>query len=165
MKVILKQDFEKLGNIGDIKEVKNGYARNFLIPRGIAVAATPSNIKAFQVIQKQQERKRKREIENAKKTSFEIERDVLEIYAKAGEENKLFGSVTSQMIYEKLLEKGYKNIEKKKIMLHEHIKTLGEHIVEIKLHTDVIAKLKVLVKDEKTLEDEQSKSKHEKKED
>ncbi|MCX7832754.1 MAG: 50S ribosomal protein L9 [Ignavibacteria bacterium] len=153
MKVILKQDFEKLGNAGDIKEVKNGYARNFLIPRGIAVAATPANIKSFQEVKRQQERKRKRELENARKTSFEIERDVLEIYAKAGEENKLFGSITAQMIYEKLLEKGYKNIERKKILLHEHIKTLGEHIVEIKLHSDVIAKLKVLVKDEKTLKE------------
>lgn len=161
MKVILKQDYEKLGNAGDIKEVKNGYARNFLIPRGIAVAATPANIKSFQEIQRQQERKRKRELENAKKTSFEIERDVLEIYAKAGEENKLFGSVTAQMIYDKLLEKGYKNIDRKKILLHEHIKTLGEHIVEIKLHSDVIAKLKVLVKDEKTLEDNEKKGKRE----
>ncbi len=163
MKIILKQDFEKLGNAGDIKEVKNGYARNFLIPRGIAIAATPANIKSFKEIQRQQERKRNREIEAAKKTSLEIERDVLEIYAKAGEENKLFGSVTSQMIYDKLLEKGYKNIDKKKILLHEHIKTLGEHIVDIKLHTNIIAKLKVLVKDEKTLLEDEAKVKQEKK--
>jgi len=163
MKIILKQDFEKLGNAGDIKEVKNGYARNFLIPRGIAIAATPANIKSFKEIQRQQERKRNREIEAAKKTSLEIERDVLEIYAKAGEENKLFGSVTSQMIYDKLLEKGYKNIDKKKILLHEHIKTLGEHIVDIKLHTNIIAKLKVLVKDEKTLIEDEEKVKQEKK--
>lgn len=163
MKIILKQDFEKLGNAGDIKEVKNGYARNFLIPRGIAIAATPANIKSFKEIQRQQERKRNREIEAAKKTSLEIERDVLEIYAKAGEENKLFGSVTSQMIYDKLLEKGYKDIDKKKILLHEHIKTLGEHIVDIKLHTNIIAKLKVLVKDEKTLIEDEEKVKQEKK--
>lgn len=151
MKILLKQDHEKLGNTGDIKEVKKGYARNFLIPKGIAVLATESNKKSFGEINKQQGRKIRREIELAKKTSFELEKDELVIYAKAGEEEKLFGSITSQMIHDKLSEKGY-NIDKKKIILHEHIKTLGEHEFDIKLYADVTAKLKLIVKDEKELD-------------
>jgi len=151
MKILLKQDHEKLGNAGEIKEVKKGYARNFLFPNGIAVTATESNKKSFGEINKQQGRKIRREIELAKKTSFELEKDELVIYAKAGEEEKLFGSITSQMIHDKLSEKGY-NIDKKKIILHEHIKTLGEHEFEIKLYTDVTAKLKLIVKDEKELD-------------
>jgi len=150
MKILLKQDHEKLGNAGDIKEVKKGYARNYLIPRGIATMATDSNVKSFEEVKKQKKRKTLREIESAKKISFELEKDFLEIFAKAGEEDKLFGSVTSQMIHDKLLERGY-NIDRRKIILHEHIKTLGEHFVNIKLHTDVLAKIKVVVKDEKEL--------------
>lgn len=151
MKILLKQDHEKLGNTGDIKEVKKGYARNFLIPKGIAVSANESNIKSHTEITKQQGRKIRREIELAKKTSFELEKDSLVIYAKAGEEEKLFGSITSQIIHDKLAEKGY-NIDRRKIVLHEHIKTLGDHTVDVKLHTDVIAKVKLTVKDEKELE-------------
>lgn len=148
MKILLKKDHEKLGNTGETKEVKKGYARNFLIPKGIAVAASESNLKSFQEINKQQGRKIRREIEIAKKTSFELEKDALVIYAKAGEEDKLFGSITSQIIHDKLSEKGY-NIDKRRIILHEHIKTLGEHTVDIKLHTNVVAKVRLMVKDEK----------------
>ncbi|MBN1633856.1 MAG: 50S ribosomal protein L9 [Ignavibacteria bacterium] len=151
MKVLLKQDHEKLGNAGEVKEVKKGYARNFLIPKGIAVLATESNQKSFEEINRQQGRKIRREIELAKKTSFELEKDTLVIYAKAGEEEKLFGSVTSQIIHDKLAEKGY-NIDKRKIIMHEHIKTLGEHEVDVRLYTDVTAKIKLVVKDEKELE-------------
>ncbi len=148
MKIILKQDFENLGNAGDIKEVKDGYARNFLIPRGIALPATASNVKHFEDIRKQQTRKIQRETEKAKKTLDQLEKVKIEIKAKVGEEDKLFGSVTSQMIYDKLVELGFEGIDKKKIILHEHIKTVGEHPVEIKLYTGVVAKLMVSVKSE-----------------
>lgn len=151
MKILLKQDHEKLGNAGEIKEVKKGYARNFLIPKGIAVLASESNNKSYEETIKQQGRKIRKEIELAKKTSFELEKDALVIYAKSGEEEKLFGSVTSQMIHDKLVEKGY-NIDRRKIVLHEHIKTLGEHEFEIKIYKDVTAKIKLIVKDEKELE-------------
>jgi large subunit ribosomal protein L9 len=161
MKILLKQDHEKLGNTGEIKEVKKGYARNFLIPKGIAVAASDSNIKSHSEITKQQGRKTRREIELAKKTSFELEKDTLVIYAKAGEEEKLFGSITSQIIHDKLAERGY-NIDRRKIILHEHIKTLGDHTIDIKLHTDVIAKVKLTVKDERELENPATEEKEEK---
>lgn len=153
MKIILKQDFEILGNAGEIKEVKDGYARNFLIPRGIALHATASNIKHFEDIRKQQTRKTQRETEKAKKTLDQLEKVKIEIKAKVGEEDKLFGSVTTQMIYDRLVELGFEGLDKKKIMLHEHIKTVGEHPVEIKLYTGVVAKLMITVKNE--LETEQ----------
>lgn len=153
MKIILKQDFEILGNAGEIKEVKDGYARNFLIPRGIALLATASNIKHFEDIRKQQTRKTQRETEKAKKTLDQLEKVKIEIKAKVGEEDKLFGSVTSQMIFDRLVELGFEGLDKKKIMLHEHIKTVGEHPVEIKLYTGVVAKIMITVKNE--LETEQ----------
>lgn len=151
MKVILKQDYDTLGNAGDIKEVKDGYARNFLIPQGIAMAATPSNIKSFEEMRHQQGRKFARESEAAKQVAFNLEKDTLVIYAKAGEEDKIFGSITSQMIMDALTEKGFEGIDRKKISMPEHIKSLGLHEVNIKLYTDVTAKLKVEVKDEREL--------------
>ncbi|HPS65087.1 MAG TPA: 50S ribosomal protein L9 [Ignavibacteria bacterium] len=151
MKVILKQDYDTLGNAGDIKDVKDGYARNFLIPKGIVMAATPSNIRSFEEMRRQQGRKIDRETQAAKQLAFNLEKDTLVIYAKAGEEDKLFGSITSQMIYDALVEKGFENIDKKKISIPEHIKTLGAHTVNIKLYTDVTANLKLEVKDEKDL--------------
>jgi len=152
MKIILKQDFDILGNAGEIKEVKDGYARNFLIPRGIALLATASNIKHFEDIRKQQTRKTQRETEKAKKTLDQLEKVKVEIKAKVGEEDKLFGSVTSQMIYDRLVDLGFEGIDKKKIMLHDHIKTVGEHPVEIKLYTGVVAKLMVSVRNEQETE-------------
>ena len=139
MKIILTKDFENLGSAGDIKEVKNGYARNFLIPKGIASIASSSNIKTFEEIKRQQE------IDNAKKVSGKIDEFTLTIKVKTGEEDKVFGSVTSQIIHDRLVENGFDSIEKRRIILKEPIKTLGEHIVEIKLHTTVFAKLKVNV--------------------
>ncbi len=156
MKVILKQDYDTLGNAGDIKDVKDGYARNFLIPKGIVMAATPSNIRSFEEMRRQQGRKIDRETQAAKQLAFNLEKDTLVIYAKAGEEDKLFGSITSQMIYDALVEKGFENIDKKKISIPEHIKTIGAHTVNIKLYTDVTASLKLEVKDEKELNAEET---------
>jgi len=143
MKIILRKDFETLGIAGEIKEVKAGYARNYLIPNGIAKAATTSNIKDFEEIRRQQSRKIQKETDNAKKVSEKLENMSLTIKMKTGEEDKVFGSVTSQIILEQLMEKGFEGIEKRKILLKEPIKTLGEHVVEVKLHANVVAKLKV----------------------
>lgn len=153
MKIILKQDHDILGATGEIKEVKDGYARNYLIPRGIAMAVTPSNLKSFEEIRKQKSRKIQKEIEEAKKLSSDLSNLTLTVFVKTAEDDKIYGSVTAQVIYNLLKEKGYENIERKKILLHEHIKTLGEHFVEIKLHSNVIAKLKVLVEKEKVEEE------------
>jgi large subunit ribosomal protein L9 len=154
MKIILKQDHDILGAIGEIKEVKDGYARNYLIPRGIALAVTPANLKTLEEIKKQKSRKIQKEIEEAKKLSNDLSNLTLTVYVKTAEDDKIYGSVTAQVIHNMLKEKGYENIERKKILLHEHIKTLGEHLVDIKLHTNVVAKIKVVVEKEKEIEAE-----------
>lgn len=153
MKIILKQDHDLLGATGEIKEVKDGYARNYLIPRGIALAVTPSNLKAFEETRRQQSRKIQKEIEEAKKLSGDLNNLTLSFTVKTAEDDKIYGSVTAQMIYSALKEKGYENIERKKILLHDHIKTLGEHTVDIKLHANVAAKLKIIVEKEKVEEE------------
>lgn len=147
MKVLLKKDFDLIGNAGEIKDVKDGYARNFLIPKGIVTPATPSNIKSYEEVQRQQGRKILRETNDAKIIASRIEADSVVIKVKTAEEGKIYGSVTPIMIHDALTEKGY-NIDKKKIAMPEHIKALGEYLVDIKLFTGVVAKLKVTVEDE-----------------
>ena len=145
MKVILKEDLENLGNAGDIKEVKKGYARNYLIPRGFAYPATPSNIKAYEELKRQQSRKILKETKDAQKLAEILQKNTYTFLVKAGEEGKIYGSVTSQMIYDMLVEKGFSTIEKKKIHIPEHIKSIGEYEIGIKLYSDVIAKVKINV--------------------
>lgn len=150
MKVLLKKDFDLLGTAGEVKEVKDGYARNFLIPKGIAAAATPSNIKSYEEVRRQQGRKILRETNDAKVIASRIETDSVTIKVKTAEEGKIYGSVSPVMVHDALSEKGY-NIDKRKITMPEHIKALGEYEVDIKLYTGVIAKLKVnVVSDEET---------------
>ena len=144
MKVLLKKDFELLGTAGEIKDVKDGYARNFLIPKGIAAIATPSNIKSYEEVRRQQGRKNLRETNDAKVIASRIETDSVTIKVKTAEEGKIYGSVSPVMVHDALSEKGY-NIDKRKISMHEHIKALGEYEVDIKLYTGVVAKLKVNV--------------------
>lgn len=145
MKVILKKDFDLLGDEGQIVEVKNGYARNFLIPKGIATSASKSNLISFEEIKKQRSRKVQKLTEEAKKLADELSKDVVRIQVKTGEDDRIFGSVTAQMIYDALVEKGFTNIDKKKIILKEQIKSLGEHEVELKLQHSVVSKIRVIV--------------------
>ena len=153
MKVLLKRDFDLIGTAGDIKEVKNGYARNYLIPQGIATVASPSNIKSFEEVRRQQGRKILRETSDAKIIASRIETDLVTIKVKTAEEGKIYGSVTPLMIHDALVQKGY-NIDRKKISVPEHIKSLGEFLVDVKLYTDVVAKLKVNVEDEEETSEE-----------
>jgi large subunit ribosomal protein L9 len=153
MKVLLKKDFDLIGTAGDIKEVKDGYARNYLIPQGIATMASLSSIKSFEEVRRQQGRKILRETNDAKIIASRIETDLVTIKVKTAEEGKIYGSVTPTMIYDVLVQKGY-NIDKKKISIPEHIKSLGEFVVDVKLYTDVIAKLKVNVEDEEAVIEE-----------
>lgn len=148
MKVILKQDHDLLGDEGQIIEVKSGYARNYLIPNGIALTANVSNLKSYEDIQKQRSRKIQKLADQARKFASDLTENEINIYVKTGEDDRLFGSVTSQMIYDALIEKGLDSIEKKKIILKETIKTLGQHLIDIKLHQSVIAQIKVNVLDE-----------------
>ncbi|HUL45244.1 MAG TPA: 50S ribosomal protein L9 [Bacteroidota bacterium] len=144
MKIILRQDHDKLGKIGDVVDVKDGYARNYLIPRNIGYAATPGNIQALEEEKKQLGRRQDKELHHAQKLSTELEKLSITLKVKVGEDEKLFGSVTSQMIADALEEKGMK-LDKRLIELPEPIKALGIYTVDVKLHTNVAGKVKVWV--------------------
>ncbi|HEY3250707.1 MAG TPA: 50S ribosomal protein L9 [Ignavibacteria bacterium] len=142
MKVILKQDFEKLGKTGEVISVKDGYAMNYLIPNGVAMKATASNTRTLEELKKQKANKVAKEIQESEKLAAELNMVTLEIKAKAADEVKLFGSVSSGTVHEALVHKGY-NIDKKHIVLNEPIKEIGERIVEISLAGNVKAQIKV----------------------
>jgi large subunit ribosomal protein L9 len=144
MKVILRQNYSQLGSIGDVVEVKNGFARNFLIPRSIAFRATEGNLKALEQEKKQLARKEEKVVQDSEKLAAQLGSVSLTITMKVGEDDKLFGAVTSQMISESLTEKGF-TIDKRIIELEEPIKTLGIFEVPVKLHSKVSAKVKVWV--------------------
>ena len=144
MKVILRKNYDQLGKIGDLVEVKDGYARNFLLPRQIAYIATKGNIRALEEEKQQLAKKEVKELEAAKVTAGELENVSITIPVKVGEEDKIFGSVTSQMIADALKEKSY-DIDKRKIDLEEPIKALGLYSVNVKLHNDVTAVVKTWV--------------------
>jgi large subunit ribosomal protein L9 len=144
MKVILKEDVDNLGFIGEIVTVKDGYARNYLLPRNLAVVASTKNIKELEhhkrIIQQKVIKAKNAAEEMAKKISA----NPVVIKAKAGEEEKLFGSVTNINIVEALKEMGF-DINRKKILLDEPIKRLGEYNIKVKLHPEVSADLTVQV--------------------
>ena len=144
MKIILRQDFEKLGKAGDIVDVKPGYARNYLIPQQIAYPATPSYLKILEEEKKQKQQKLQKAKKQAEHLAEKLETVSITIPVTVGEENKLFGSVTTQNIADALKEQGFE-IDRKKIILEEPIKELGIYSVPIKLHPEVVAKIKVWV--------------------
>lgn len=144
MKVILKQDNDKLGNAGDVVTVKSGYARNFLIPHQIAYEATPGNLKRFEEEKKKITSQINREIKTAEKLAEELGKVSCTIAVSVGEEDKLFGSVTSQDVFNALEEKGIQ-VDKRKILLEDPIKALGIYTISIKLHSAVTANVKVWV--------------------
>ena len=148
MKVILISDVENIGSVGDVKDVKNGMARNFLFPRKLAIKATEANLKAWES-RIEAIRLRKTEIlENAKALAEKLEGLEISIPAKSGEEDRLFGSVTSQNISDALGEKGFE-ISRRDIALDGTIKALGTYSVALKLHTDVTQQITVnVVKEE-----------------
>ena len=144
MKLLLRQDYKPLGEAGEVINVKPGYARNFLIPNGLAMLASDKNLKRYENEKKQmfwRQEKEKRQSEELAKT---LENVSCTITVQVGEEDKMFGSVTSQNIAEALEAQGY-SVDKRKIILEEPIKSLGIYSVPIKLHTDVEAKVKVWV--------------------
>ncbi len=144
MEVILRQAIENLGKPGDVVKVKPGYARNFLLPRGLAYEATSGNLKRIQ-----QERDRLEAAENERRGSAQTVADKLEqvsltFSARVGEEGKLFGSVTAADIAQQLEAQGF-TIEKRQIDLHEPIKALGVYKVPVRLHADVKPEIRVWV--------------------
>ncbi len=145
MKVILKEDVENLGTMGAVVEVKNGYGRNYLIPRNLAVEANPKNIKQFEHQKNIILAKAKKIKMAADEFANDLSAMTLSIEAQAGEEDKLFGSVTSKDIAEAIAQQGVE-VDRRKILLEEPIKRLGIYEVSIKLHQDVTAFLNVEVK-------------------
>ncbi len=144
MKVILRKDFESLGKVGDVVTVKDGYARNFLIPQGIALKADKSNIKRLEAETKHQELKQTRDKKAAEKLAEELNKISCTATVNVGEEDKVFGAVTSQHISDLLKDKGFE-VDRKKIVLEEPIKALGIYTIPIKLHSEVEAKIKLWV--------------------
>ena len=144
MKVILRQNFEPLGQIGDVIEVKDGYARNYLLPHKIAYTALKGNIRALEEEKQNVAKKSQQELNAADKLAAELEKVSITIPVQVGEEDKIFGSVTTQMIVDALKEKGY-DVDKRKVEIEETIKTLGIYSVNIKLHTNVSTTIKVWV--------------------
>ncbi len=144
MKIILLDDVNKVGRRGEVRDVSDGYARNFLIPKKLALHATAGNMKNLQSIKNQQQAKADRVKDDAEALRARIEALTFEDRRQASEEGKLFGSVTTQDMVEFLDRNGVK-IERKRLHLEEPIKSLGETSVSIRLHPEVTATLKVSV--------------------
>lgn len=144
MKVILIENVDRLGSMGDVVAVKEGYARNYLIPRKLAKEATPGNMKTLESILKKKAAEDARVLDEAKKLADRITALSLTIHAQAGEEDKLFGSVSAEIISESLSQEGI-TVDKRDITIDEPIKKLGVYQVSVKVHTQVKAPLKVWV--------------------
>ncbi len=144
MKIILRQDYDPLGHTGEVVNVKDGYARNYLIPRKIGVLATQKNMKILEEEQKLIEQRQNKDRRVAEAVAEELGKTSLTATVSVGEEDRVFGSVTAQTISDLLKEKGYE-IDKRKVQLEEPIKALGIYTITIKLHTDVEAKVRLWV--------------------
>lgn len=145
MKVILTKDIKGQGKKGQLVEVSDGYARNFLMPRGLAKEATKENLNVMHGQQEAEAYKKQMALEDARALAERLEKITVRIKAKSGDNGKLFGSVTSKEIAEELLSAEHIKIDKKKMVLPDGIKSLGTTEVEIKLHPGVSARLKVAV--------------------
>lgn len=145
MKVILRKNYEGLGEVGKVVDVRDGYARNFLIPQKVAYPYAPGYLKMVENEKKAYEAKLNREVHDAKNLADKLSGVEITLEVQAGEEDKLFGSVTSQMIADKLAEKGFE-VDRRRIELQEPIKSLGAYKVPLKLHQQVAAEINVLVK-------------------
>lgn len=144
MKVILTQTIPKLGEFGEVVTVKDGYARNYLIPKGLALPATPSSIKTLELIRKQREgfeEKRKIKIQEL---AEKLEGLSVDLAVKVDDEDRLFGSVTAQMIADALKEKGF-DIDKKCVIIEEPIQNLGVYTIKIQLSPDVVSSIRLWV--------------------
>jgi large subunit ribosomal protein L9 len=144
MKIILREDVEHLGTAGEVVNVRNGYARNFLMPRNFAVPATSNNIKAFEHVKRSMDAKRAKRHKEAEAMKAKLERVSCSIAKKVGEQDKLFGSVTSQDIEKAFAAEGFA-IDKKDILLAEPIKALGVYAVPVRVFDEVVANCKVWV--------------------
>lgn len=145
MKLILRADVDNLGRLGEEVDVKPGYGRNFLIPKGLAMPATASNRKVFE--QESRKLQAKMDAVKAEAEAMAEKLDGREVFirVRVGENDKLYGSVTSQHIVDALAEMGIEELDKKKLVVPDPIRSLGKHEVEVRLHPDVYARLQVIV--------------------
>jgi large subunit ribosomal protein L9 len=148
MKVLLKEDIVTLGKVGDLVEVARGYGRNFLIPQGKALEATPHHQKQLEEQKRIILKRKAKDLEAAQNLAGQFEGLILELSRKVVEEGKIYGSVSTKDLAEKLAEKNI-TLDKKKILLKEPIRTLGNYEIPIKLDSEVTATLKVTVTEDK----------------
>ncbi len=145
MQLILQEDVEKLGHRGQIVEVAEGYARNYLLPRKLALPVSKGNLKQVEQVKRALAKREATEREGAQKQAELLATLVVELARKAGENDQMFGSVTAADVSESLAAQGY-TVDKRKIQLDQPIKTLGEYQVPAKLHREVTASIKVVVR-------------------
>jgi large subunit ribosomal protein L9 len=147
MKVIFLKDVKGQGKKGEVKNVSDGYAQNFLIKQGLAVEANQTAVSTLNAQKKKEERRAVEELEEAKKLKEQIEKITVELSAKSGEGGRLFGSITTKQISDELQKKFNLKIDKRKMELNDAIRTLGHTKVPVKLHSEVTASLNVHVKE------------------
>ena len=153
MKLILRADVENLGNLGDVVTVKPGYGRNFLLPQGLAMVASQANLKVFELERKKLQAKMDALRATAADMCGKLEGLDIVIKMRVGENDKLYGSVTSTLIGDALTEMGI-DVDRRRILLDAPIRTLGDHPVRVRLHADVVAHLTIkVVSEEKHFED------------
>ncbi len=144
MKIILRADVENLGHLGDVVEVKPGYGRNYLIPQDLAMLATPANLRAFELERKKLQARMDEVRAAANAVAEKLQDFVLTIAMRVGENDKLYGSVTTSMIGELLAAEGIE-IDRHQILVDGGIRTLGEHVVRARLHADIVPTFTVKV--------------------
>lgn len=155
MKVILKENVDNLGYIGDVIEVNKGYARNYLFPRGLAIEHSSGNLKSMEHLKKKEWEKRNRELLEAKELADKLNQLNIVFKAKAGKDGKLFGSITNKDIAQYLADNYQIEIDRKKIEYNETMKKIGDYPVTIRLHKEVTARLNVIIApEEETKKDE-----------
>lgn len=155
MKVILRTDVENLGSLGDMVEVKAGYGRNYLLPQGFAMLATPANQKVFELDRKKLQAKTEAQRGAAADLAAKIAANPVIISMRVGDNDKLYGSVTSAMIAEALEAKGVE-VDRRRILLDAPIRSLGNYTIRVRLHADVVAELALTIEAERTHYEEET---------
>lgn len=145
MKVILKADVKGVGKKGEVINASDGYARNFLFPRGLAIEANEGNIKTYEAQKSNEAKKKAQELENAKELAKKLSELTITLKVKTGDNGKLFGSITSKDIAEEIKKQHKIDVDKKKVVLVEAIKVAGTYNVEVKVYPEVSAKIKVSI--------------------
>ena len=162
MKVVLTRDYEKLGSAGDVINVKDGFAKNFLIPNNIALIATQGNINQMEIVKKSLIKKEAKNIEEAKKIAEIIDGTTVTIKVNSSPDGKLYGSITTKDIAEKIFELKKVELDKKKIDLEEHIKEVGNYEVNVRLYKEIKAVIKLeIIRDDFIISEPQKESEDE----